>query len=103
MFKFWKGYFNRSSQGNVELVDESKIYAYHWSNMGGFWRAPRSCLHPLHKNQETDWRKCKKVKDLRQSNIAAYKRIKGQFPDSNFQYLHIYVQNTEKLPKKKKT
>ena len=26
----------------------------------------------------------KKVKDLRQSNIAAYKRIKGQLPDSNF-------------------
>ena len=52
---------------------------------GSFWGAPQSCLlQPLHENQETDGRKRKKVKDLRQSNIAAYKKIKGQLPDSNF-------------------
>ena len=73
-----------SSRGNVELVDENKICAYHWFNPGSFWRAPQCCLHTLHENKETDWRKCRKVKDLKQSNIAAYKRIKGQFPDSNF-------------------
>ena len=73
-----------SSRGNVELVDENKICAYHSFNPGSFWRAPQCCLHKLHENKETDWRKRRKVKDLKQSNIAAYKRIKGQFPDSNF-------------------
>ena len=66
-----------SFQGNLELVDENKTQAYHWFNLESFWIAPQSCLHPLHENQETDQRKCKKVKDLRQSNIAASKRIKG--------------------------
>ena len=73
-----------TSRGNVEFVDENKACPYHRFNLGSFWRAPQNCLHPLHENQETDWRKSKKVKDLRQSIIAAYKRIKGQFPDSNF-------------------
>ena len=74
-----------SSGGNVELEDENKICAYHWFNLGSFWGAAQSCLlQPLHENQETDGRKRKKVKNLRQSNIAAYETIKGQFPDSNF-------------------
>ena len=54
-----------SSQGNVELVDENTICAYHRFNLGSFWRALQSFLHPLHENQETGWRKSKKVNDLR--------------------------------------
>ena len=50
-----------SSRGNVELADQNKVCAYHRFNLGSFWRAPQSCLHPLHENQETDWRKRKKV------------------------------------------
>ena len=88
MFKFCKGRCSRKGincpRGNVELVDENKICVYHRFNLGNFWKAPQSCLHTLHENQETDWGKRKKVKDLRQSNIAGYKRMKGQFPDSNF-------------------
>ena len=62
MFKFWKGCFNRSSRGNVELVGESKTYAYHRFNMGGFWRAPQSCLHPLHKIKKLIGENVKKLK-----------------------------------------
>jgi hypothetical protein len=61
------------------MPNTSKVCAYHRYFFGTLWRAPTHCVHPLHE-QAVDWRKAKKLKNLRPATLDMYNTINSRFP-----------------------
>ena len=72
------------SRSDVKFSGDNNICAYHRYTLGSLWRSPRRCLHPLHNETTTDWRKSKKKTSLRTATLHTFYLIKEKFPDYTF-------------------
>ena len=56
------------------------LCSFHWCKYGLSWKPPKTCQHPLHKEESKDFRHRKPKASLRAASWSNYTKIKDTFP-----------------------
>ena len=63
-----------------KITIDKYLCSFHWYKYGLFWKPPKTCQHPLHKEESKDFWHRKPKASLRPASWSNYTKIKDAFP-----------------------